>query len=108
MVERDKNHPNIIVWSLDNEWVFKTLAQPVGVTWDSEELAVTNKWDFTTLADLTGAWALEVDGRVVAEGSLPRLLTAPGAPRIRHRRRSRAGRRVAAPARRSPSRATSG
>ncbi|MES2724233.1 MAG: glycoside hydrolase family 2 TIM barrel-domain containing protein [Pseudomonadota bacterium] len=60
-------------------WEFKTLAQPVGVTWDGERLAVTNKRDFTTLEDLVGTWALEVDGRVVADGSLPRLPTAPGA-----------------------------
>ncbi|MFZ3008691.1 MAG: glycoside hydrolase family 2 TIM barrel-domain containing protein [Phenylobacterium sp.] len=60
-------------------WEFKTLAQPVAVAWDGERLAVTNKRDFTTLADLAGTWALEVDGRVVAEGKLPSLATAPGA-----------------------------
>ncbi|MDP3631872.1 glycoside hydrolase family 2 TIM barrel-domain containing protein [Phenylobacterium sp.] len=60
-------------------WEFKTLAQPVSVAWDGERLSVTNKRDFTTLEDLTGSWALEVDGRVVAEGKLPRLPTAPGA-----------------------------
>lgn len=60
-------------------WEFKTLAQPVSVAWDGERLAVTNKRDFTTLEDLTGSWALEVDGRVVAGGKLPRLPTAPGA-----------------------------
>ena len=60
-------------------WEFKTLAQPVSVAWDGERLAVTNKRDFTTLEDLTGAWALEIDGRVAAEGALPRLQTGPGA-----------------------------
>ena len=60
-------------------WEFKTLAQPVAVAWDGDRLAVTNKRDFTTLEDLTGAWTLEVDGQVVGEGWLPRLPTAPGA-----------------------------
>lgn len=60
-------------------WEFKTLAQPVAVAWDGERLAVTNRRDFTTLEDLAGTWALEIDGRVVAEGALPRLPTAPGA-----------------------------
>ncbi|MDO9249229.1 MAG: glycoside hydrolase family 2 TIM barrel-domain containing protein, partial [Phenylobacterium sp.] len=60
-------------------WEFKTLAQPVSVAWDGERLAVTNKRDFATLEDLMGTWVLEVDGRVVAEGKLPRLPTAPGA-----------------------------
>ncbi|WP_340644822.1 glycoside hydrolase family 2 TIM barrel-domain containing protein [Phenylobacterium sp.] len=59
-------------------WEFKTLAQPVAVAWGGERLAVTNKRDFTTLEDLAGTWALEVDGRVVAEGKLPRLTTTPG------------------------------
>ncbi|MES2342077.1 MAG: glycoside hydrolase family 2 TIM barrel-domain containing protein [Pseudomonadota bacterium] len=63
-------------------WEFKTLAQPVGVTWDGGRLAVTNRRDFTTLSDLTGAWSLEVDGRAVAQGRLPRLTTAPGMTEI--------------------------
>lgn len=63
-------------------WEFKTLAQPVGVTWDGERLAVTNRRDFTTLGDLRGTWSLEVDGRAVAQGALPRLTTAPGMTEI--------------------------
>ncbi|MDO8379430.1 glycoside hydrolase family 2 TIM barrel-domain containing protein [Phenylobacterium sp.] len=63
-------------------WEFKTLAQPVGVACDGARLAVTNRRDFTTLSDLTGAWTLEVDGRAVAQGALPRLTTPPGMTEI--------------------------
>ena len=63
-------------------WEFKTLAQPVGVAWDGDRLAITNKRDFTTLEDLAGTWVLEVDGRVVAKGSLPPLATKPGATEV--------------------------
>jgi beta-galactosidase len=62
-------------------WEFKTLAQPVGVSWDDEaagRIAVRNRRDFTSLADLAGAWTIEVDGAVVAFGALPRLATPPG------------------------------
>lgn len=62
-------------------WEFKTLAQPVSVEWaDPERTAVRirNKRDFTPLTDLSGAWALEIDGRPVASGALPRLDVAPG------------------------------
>ena len=61
---------------------FKTLVQPVAVRWldaESGRLEIRNKRDFTTLADLTGHWTLEVDGDVVADGRLPPLATAPGA-----------------------------
>ena len=62
-------------------WEFKTLAQPVAVRWLDQEAGVVeirNKRDFTTLADLTGAWSLEIDGELAAEGMLPRLATPPG------------------------------
>jgi len=63
-------------------WEAKALQQPVGVALRSTvagRLRVTNKRDFSDLSDLRGAWALAVDGRVVARGRLPRLTTAPGA-----------------------------
>ena len=62
-------------------WEFKTLAQPVAVTWvdaAAGQMEIRNKRDFTTLADLTGIWALEVDGEAIAQGELPPLQTAPG------------------------------
>ncbi len=62
-------------------WEFKTLAQPVGVVWDDAEagrIAVLNKRDFTSLADLRGAWSLEIGGRVAGAGALPPLSAAPG------------------------------
>ncbi|HXQ14071.1 MAG TPA: glycoside hydrolase family 2 TIM barrel-domain containing protein [Caulobacteraceae bacterium] len=62
-------------------WEFKTLAQPLAARWLDEAAGVVkirSKRDFTTLADLTGAWTLEIDGDVVAEGTLPRLETPPG------------------------------
>jgi beta-galactosidase len=61
---------------------FKTLVQPVVARWldaGAGQLEIRNKRDFTTLADLTGHWTLEVDGDVAAEGRLPPLTTAPGA-----------------------------
>ncbi len=39
---------------------------------------VVNKRDFTTLADLRGAWVLVVDGEEVQRGRLPVLNTRPG------------------------------
>ena len=63
-------------------WEFKTLAQPVAARWIDAQagvIEVRNKRDFTSLADLWGSWSLEVDGREVAAGALPRLDTPPGA-----------------------------
>ncbi len=62
-------------------WEFKKLAQPVGIRWKNAgrgELEITNKRDFTTLADLRGEWVLEVDGTPIAKGKLAALSTAPG------------------------------
>ena len=60
-------------------WEFKTLAQPLSVRWAGDgAVEIRNKRDFTTLADLAGAWTLEIDGEPVGEGLLPRLETAPG------------------------------
>jgi beta-galactosidase len=61
-------------------WEFKTLAQPIVVRWLDPAAGVVeirSKRDFTTLADLAGAWTLEIDGEPVAEGRLPRLDAAP-------------------------------
>jgi len=60
---------------------FKVLTQPVVARWldaGAGRLEIRNKRDFTSLADLTGHWTLEVDGEAVAEGVLPPLTTAPG------------------------------
>jgi beta-galactosidase len=62
-------------------WEFKTLAQPVAVAWDDAEagrIEIRNKQDFTSLADLSGTWSLEIDGAEVADGALPPLSTEPG------------------------------
>jgi len=62
-------------------WEFKTLAQPLAARWLDEaagQIEVRSKRDFTTLADLVGAWTLEIDGEPVAEGELPPLDTPPG------------------------------
>jgi beta-galactosidase len=68
-----KPHPGL--------WEFKTLAQPVAVAWAdaaSGRIAVRNKRDFTSLADLAGVWSLEVDGAPIASGVVPGLVTPPG------------------------------
>ena len=62
-------------------WEFKSLAQPLAVRWIDAEtgrVEVVNKRDFTSLSDLRGTWSLEVDGREIAAGELPRLDTPPG------------------------------
>ncbi len=62
-------------------WEFKVLAQPVAIGWrDAEagQIEILNRRDFTTLADLTGRWTLEIDGQSVGEGRLPPLATPPG------------------------------
>ena len=63
-------------------WEFKTLAQPLAGRWIDAEagrIEIRNKRDFTSLADLVCTWSLEVEGRAVASGVLPRLDTPPGA-----------------------------
>ena len=63
-------------------WEFKTLAQPVAVSWASPgKIEVCNRRDFTSLADLAGAWTLEIDGLAVGAGSLPALDVPPGEAR---------------------------
>ena len=64
-------------------WEFKKLAQPVAVRWAGDgQVEVRNKRDFTSLADLAGAWVLEIEGRAVARGDLPTLDIAPGEGRV--------------------------
>jgi beta-galactosidase len=63
-------------------WEFKTLAQPLAVRWTGDgKVEVRSRRDFTSLADLTAAWTLEIDGRPVAEGRLPPLDIPPGETR---------------------------
>ncbi|QUD86269.1 glycoside hydrolase family 2 TIM barrel-domain containing protein [Phenylobacterium montanum] len=59
-------------------WEFKALAQPLAARWAGGEIEIRNKRDFTDLSDLLGDWTLEIDGRPVAEGALPRLSTPAG------------------------------
>src|ERR1019366_1148554 len=42
------------------------------------QVEIHNRRDFTSLADLTGRWSLEIDGEAVAAGRLPPLDIAPG------------------------------
>ena len=64
-------------------WEFKALAQPLGVRWTTGgRVEIRSKRDFTSLADLAGAWTLEVDGRPVAQGALPALDIPPGETRV--------------------------
>jgi beta-galactosidase len=59
----------------------KKLVQPLAVhTRDLRRgrIRVTNKQDFSDLRWLRGHFALEVDGRVVQKGRLPRLTAGPG------------------------------
>ena len=71
-------------------WEVKKVYQPVrvsavGVSGDTPSLdddwriAVENRRDFTDLSDLAGSWELEVAGVIIESGSLPRLMTLPGA-----------------------------
>jgi beta-galactosidase len=58
---------------------FKHLARPVSVeplNLSRGSVRIRNKRDFTTLEDLRGSFRVEVDGRVVQRGKLPRLRTA--------------------------------
>jgi beta-galactosidase len=67
-------------------WEFKTLAQPIAVTWADEAagtLEIRNKRDFTPLNDLVADWTLEVDGEAVASGPLSLGDIAPGASRLK-------------------------
>jgi beta-galactosidase len=58
---------------------FKHLAQPVGIKAGRGpgKLVISNKDYFRTLAWLRGSWELTVDGKIVAQGKLPVLRTAP-------------------------------
>ena len=60
---------------------FKNLAQPVGIKAGRGPgtLIITNKDYFRTLGWLRGSWELTLDGKVVAQGKLPVLKTAPRA-----------------------------
>ena len=65
----------------------RKLFQPVAVVAQdaaSGWFQVTNRRDFTTLADLRGTWELAVEGEVVQTGTLPTLKTAPGASERLH------------------------
>jgi beta-galactosidase len=58
----------------------KKLQQPLSVMAKNlrrGRLIITNKQFFTDLSWLAGTWEMSVDGKVVAEGSLPRLKAAP-------------------------------
>jgi beta-galactosidase len=60
---------------------YKKLVQPVCVKAADAgrgRIAVVNKQDFTDLGWLKGTWELAVEGKVVQQGRLPRLRTAPG------------------------------
>ena len=59
----------------------KKLQQPLSARWKDEgarQIEVRNKADFSRLDWLRGTWKLEVEGREVASGELPRLEAAPG------------------------------
>jgi len=62
-------------------WEAKFLQQPVGVEARDlrrGRLRIRNKREFTDLSDLRGSFCVEVDGRTVQRGRLPRLRTGPG------------------------------
>jgi beta-galactosidase len=59
----------------------KKLFQPVRVTARSAragKFRIENRQHFTDLRWLRGAWSVEIDGRTVAKGVLPRLTAGPG------------------------------
>ena len=63
-------------------WEFKKLVQPVAVAWidaTTGRIGITNKRDFTSLADLKVRWSLEIDGEGAANGELPFMAIPPGA-----------------------------
>ncbi|GAA4146933.1 glycoside hydrolase family 2 TIM barrel-domain containing protein [Leifsonia shinshuensis] len=49
---------------------FAAVAQPVALTFDGDELVVTNRRHSASTADLTLRWSVEHDGREAASGSL--------------------------------------
>lgn len=56
----------------------KKVQEPVSTVWLSEqELAITNRRDFTSLDDLEAVWQVKVDGTVVEAGTLPLEGIAP-------------------------------
>lgn len=57
---------------------FQHLAQPIKVlSFEDGVLKIKNKQDFATPAWLKGSWELKVNGRLIAQGHLPTLDTAP-------------------------------
>ncbi|MBN1556153.1 MAG: DUF4981 domain-containing protein [Phycisphaerae bacterium] len=63
-------------------WEFKKIIQPVGfqagpVLLKQGKLRVLNKRFFTNLSDLSGAWDILVDGKIVRTGRLPRIAAGP-------------------------------
>jgi beta-galactosidase len=63
-------------------WELKKVHEPLqvaAVDLSAGLLRVTNRYDFTDLGELDGAWALEADGETLQSGRIPRLETAPGA-----------------------------
>ncbi|MGF1678547.1 MAG: glycoside hydrolase family 2 TIM barrel-domain containing protein [Candidatus Methylacidiphilales bacterium] len=62
---------------------YKHLASPVRIeSAGSGRVRITNRRTFTSLADLAGTWEVQVDGKRVRGGKLPRLNIAPGASLI--------------------------
>lgn len=63
-------------------WEYKKVLQPVTVTpidLASGVLKATNRWNFTSLAELKVTWQLHGNGRLLQEGILSPLNTPPGA-----------------------------
>jgi beta-galactosidase/beta-glucuronidase len=62
-------------------WEYKKVLEPVrvdAVNLEEGVIRVTNRYDFSDLSHLTGAWTVKRDGEVVQSGDLPRLTTLPG------------------------------
>jgi beta-galactosidase len=60
---------------------FKYLAQPVkveAVNLASGKIRIVSQRDFVSLSDLRGTWKLVSEGRILQQGSLPKLSIAPG------------------------------
>ena len=64
---------------------FRHLAQPVQVGLEDSgapRFFLENRRDFSTLEDLDGKWQLQVDGRIIAEGSVPDFAALPPRERM--------------------------
>ena len=62
-------------------WEVKKVYQPVGIgeiDLANGRIAVENRYAFTDLSGLEGAWEILADGAVAGFGWLPRMSTAPG------------------------------